>query len=286
MSREHPAVDIREADRSETGLLAAMNARLIRAEGADNPMSEPELAERIAGYLDAGYNALIFIVDGKPAGYALYRIEASGVFLHHFFVEQRLRRRRIGTEVMRRLLESRWESAPMVTLEVRAANETGVAFWRHLGFDSHSIRMRLDRRDAALSDRACGAVVYRRRLGGVHYLLIRQHDGHWGFPKGHIDDGESERETAVREIREETGLPVTLRDDFREMITYRLPSGRQKWVTYFLGRARAFSTPKRQQKEIAELAWLPYDEARRRVSFENARAVLDRAERRIRGAGA
>lgn len=267
-------------------LLAAMNARLIRAEGADNPMSEPELAERLAGYLDAGHTALIFSVDGKPAGYALYRIEASGVFLHHFFIEQRQRRRGIGTEVMRRLFESRWQSAPMVTLDVRATNEAGVAFWRNLGFGRHSIRMRLDRRDLALSDRACGAVVYRRRLGGIRYLLIRQHDGHWGFPKGHMDDGERERETAVREVREETNLTVILRDDFRETITYRLPSGRRKWVTYFLGRARMLNPAKRQDAEIAELVWLPYDEARKRVSFENTRAVLDRAERRIRGAGA
>ncbi len=265
-------------------LLAAMNARLIRDEGADNPMSEPELTERLGGYLDAGYTAILFIVDGKPAGYALYRYEASGVFLHHFFVEQRLRRRRIGTEVMRRLLEGRWQSAPMVTLEVRATNGAGVAFWRSLGFDPHSVRMCLDRRDVPLSERACGVVVYRRRLGAVHYLLVRQHDGNWGFPKGHMDAGESERETAVRELREETNLSVTLREDFREMITYRLPSGQQKWVTYFLGRARRFSTTRRRHAEIAELAWLPYEEARRRVSFDNARAVLDRAERRIRGA--
>jgi len=57
-------------------------------------------------------------------------------------------------------------------------------------------------------EKSCGAIVYRRESGNVLYLIIQQKSRHWSFPKGHVERGESEKETALREIREETGLCV------------------------------------------------------------------------------
>ena len=59
-------------------------------------------------------------------------------------------------------------------------------------------------------EKSCGAIVFRKFHGNVEILLINHaNGGHWSFPKGHVEDGETEVETATREIFEETGLTVT-----------------------------------------------------------------------------
>ena len=62
-----------------------------------------------------------------------------------------------------------------------------------------------------LYESSCGAVVYRDIKGEVRYLLIKnRRSAHWGFPKGHIEPGETKQQTAVREVLEETGIHVKL----------------------------------------------------------------------------
>lgn len=184
------------------------------------------------------------------------------------------------------LLSDFWESAPALTVEAEPGDAVLDELQRVSGFKSVAARVGFSRPDHAGRDRACGAVVYRHTAeAGVEYLLIRQHDGAWGFPKGHMDPGEGERDTALREIAEETGIPVTIDSGFRELVTYVIPAGRRKWVTYFLARATAEAQVSRQAAEIAEFAWLPYSQARERVSFANTRELLERADRfrRLRG---
>ena len=56
-------------------------------------------------------------------------------------------------------------------------------------------------------EKSCGAIVYRKFHGNIELLLIKnQNGGHWSFPKGHVEEGETEEQTAVREIMEETGI--------------------------------------------------------------------------------
>ena len=65
-------------------------------------------------------------------------------------------------------------------------------------------------------EKSCGAIVYRQRDSWVEVLLIcHKNGGHWAFPKGHVEKQETEEETALREIREETGLTVKLNTAFR-----------------------------------------------------------------------
>ena len=70
------------------------------------------------------------------------------------------------------------------------------------------------------SNHSVGIILFHRFPRKVMYLLLKQHQGHWGFPKGHFEGEETEKETAVREIFEETGLNVKFHDDFRETIQY------------------------------------------------------------------
>ena len=69
-------------------------------------------------------------------------------------------------------------------------------------------------------EKSCGAVVYRMEDGSPEILLIKHRNGgHWAFPKGHVEKNETESETALREIQEETGLAVDLDTGFRETVT-------------------------------------------------------------------
>ena len=60
-------------------------------------------------------------------------------------------------------------------------------------------------------EKSCGAVVFRKSASKLEFIAVKSKaNGHWGFPKGHVETGESEAETAIREVFEETGLRITL----------------------------------------------------------------------------
>ena len=72
-----------------------------------------------------------------------------------------------------------------------------------------------------LYEKSCGAVIFRKNKNDVKLLLVKNHNGrHWSFPKGHIEENETEEETAIREIKEETNLDVKIMDNFREVSSY------------------------------------------------------------------
>ena len=131
-------------------------------------------------------------------------------------------------------------------------------------------------------EKSCGGVPFTRKDHTVRYLIIRHLGGHWGFPKGHMDPGESETETALREIREEVGLTVSLLDGFRAEETYLLPNkpDTQKTVVYFL--AEFAEQPVRiQPEEVAEASLVPYEEALNLLTHQEARNILAQANRYI-----
>lgn len=113
-------------------------------------------------------------------------------------------------------------------------------------------------------EKSCGAVLYRRRGEKIEFLLILNRKpgaaGHWGFPKGHVEPGETETETACREIREETGLAVRLDQGFRAVSRYSPRSGVEKDAVYFLGEP-AGGAISLQEAEVADCRWCEYDAA-------------------------
>lgn len=130
---------------------------------------------------------------------------------------------------------------------------------------------------------SCGFVAFRVEGGMPHYLVIRAHNGEWGFPKGHMEPGETEIETACRELLEETGVSVTPVPGFRRAIEYPVLSrpGTIKRAIYFLGQCGA-ETPVCQEAEVAEAAFLPLKEAMVRLTFRDTRDILAEADAQLR----
>lgn len=125
-------------------------------------------------------------------------------------------------------------------------------------------------------EKSCGAVVYRRHEGKTEILLIRHvNGGHWAFPKGHVEKGETEEETALREIREETGLKVKLDTGFRESVRYSPKPGVMKDVIYFAAKAKKTKNAKRQEEEVTDLCWLRPKEALVLVTYDNDKKILE-----------
>ncbi len=122
-------------------------------------------------------------------------------------------------------------------------------------------------------EKSCGAVVYRAREGILFFLLEHMAQGHTSIPKGHAEGNETEEETALREIREETGLEVRPDTVFRHDVYYYPKEGVLKQVVFFAAEAMP-GEMKNQESEVTSLEWLPYDRAIRAVTYETDREVL------------
>lgn len=134
------------------------------------------------------------------------------------------------------------------------------------------------RGEAMNYEKSCGAIVYRKYHGNTEILLIKSiKSGHWSFPKGHMEEGETEEETANREIKEETGLDVLLDTGFRETVTYSPKRNTKKTVVYFVGMATSHELVP-QKDEIAEIKWLEIGQAPNVLSYDNDRLIVNKAK--------
>ena len=129
-------------------------------------------------------------------------------------------------------------------------------------------------------EKSCGGVVYTRENNEIIYVIIQHLGGHWGFPKGHMEPGENEYATALREIREEIGVHAVLQDGFRITEEYPLPNkpGVMKQVVYFLAE---YSEQEicYQKKELQTAKLLSFEEALHILTFDETKHILTEANR-------
>jgi bis(5'-nucleosidyl)-tetraphosphatase len=126
-------------------------------------------------------------------------------------------------------------------------------------------------------EKSCGAVVYNFRGSSLEFLIIKHKNGeHWGFPKGHVESGESEEETALREVYEETGIKIEITSGFIHRMKYSPKVGTLKEVVYFIG-ASLDKDVKCQESEIEDFRWLELKDAIDNVTHENSRKLLREA---------
>ncbi len=128
-----------------------------------------------------------------------------------------------------------------------------------------------------LYESSCGAVVFRNIGGEIRYLLIKnKRSTNWGFPKGHIENGETKEETAKREVLEETGIRIKIIPGFVSTSEYTIQGKVEKSVSIFVASTTDTQT-KIQQEEIEDYIWLNYAKAIKKLKFENDRSILERA---------
>lgn len=137
--------------------------------------------------------------------------------------------------------------------------------------------------DPMKQEKSCGAVIFREDEGGRRfYLILKSTQGHTTLCKGHVEKKETEHETALREIMEETGLTVEFIDGFREVIAYSPKPGHMKEVVFFLARGlegRIICQP----EEVADARFLPFDAAMERLTHTSDRDTLQKAEAFLNG---
>ena len=103
-------------------------------------------------------------------------------------------------------------------------------------------------------EKSCGAVVFTRVDGDIKYVIIQSLAGYYGFPKGHMEAGESEVQTALRELYEETGLTANLDAGRRATISYPVGTFGRKEVVFYLGEVTGI--PRVREGEIERYKWV------------------------------
>ena len=127
-------------------------------------------------------------------------------------------------------------------------------------------------------EKSCGTVVFTRTDAGIRYVIIQSLEGYYGFPKGHCEMGETEEETALREVYEETGLRVRILPGFRYVDEHSIPNkpGVIKQIVYF---AAEFDNQdiQYQKEELLDACLMGFDEAMQAFQWDNSKIILHQA---------
>ena len=119
-------------------------------------------------------------------------------------------------------------------------------------------------------EKSCGCIVINDKN---EILLILHNAGHWDFPKGHVEDGETEVQTAIREVKEETNIDVEVDEEYRYSTKYSPKEDVIKEVVYFL--ARNISDERQAQlEEVSEVKWFSMNDAIEKITYDNSREIL------------
>ena len=129
-------------------------------------------------------------------------------------------------------------------------------------------------------EKSAGSVIFRKNENGeILYLLLKSTSGHMDFPKGNVEIGETENQTVLREVEEETGLKdIVFVNGFKEKIKYFYRRDRNpinKEVVYFLAETKTENI--KISWEHVSFEWLTYKDAMEKIEFSNARSVLKKA---------
>lgn len=125
-------------------------------------------------------------------------------------------------------------------------------------------------------EKSCGNIVFKEENNSIFVLLVHHNLGHWGIPKGHVELDETEEETAIREVFEETGISSYVIPGFREMITYSPKENVLKDVIFFLGKPNDNElTP--QLTEVSEAKFIEIDKAVDLITHQDEKELLKKA---------
>ena len=118
-------------------------------------------------------------------------------------------------------------------------------------------------------EKSCGCVIMEKDK----VLLIQQIEGNWGFPKGHMEVGETEVETAIREVKEETNLDVEINENKRYTVEYITDRNTYKEVVFFIAK-KTSENEKYQESELTAMKWMNFDDAMKTITYDNTRKLF------------
>ncbi len=131
-------------------------------------------------------------------------------------------------------------------------------------------------------EKSCGVVIFTHAANEIRYVLAQSKNGHFGFPKGHVENLETEEETALREVFEEVHLKPTLLPGFREVSEYDIPNADvRKQVVFFLGSCASQKIVV-QKTELLCARLVSYEEAMRLLKYEDDKRILTKARQFLR----
>ena len=127
-------------------------------------------------------------------------------------------------------------------------------------------------------EKSCGCIVFNEKN---QILLVHQNTGHWGLPKGHVEPGETEIQTAKREVKEETNIDVELNEKFRYTMVYNPKEDVEKEVVFFI--AKSINNKQiAQLKEISEVKWFEFDKAIETITYDNSKELLKKVRKDLK----
>ena len=132
-----------------------------------------------------------------------------------------------------------------------------------------------------MDEYSAGAILYTVKDNEIYYLLIKDFNGNWGFPKGHLENGETNVDAALREIKEEVGIDAVINTDFHAELIYPLPNGNTKHSLYYIGKYEN-QIPEKQLEEIDIIELMKYEDAVNTINRENMRQAFIEADAVIR----
>lgn len=126
-------------------------------------------------------------------------------------------------------------------------------------------------------EKSCGAIVLNKNN---EVLLVHHNKGHWDLPKGHVEEGETEEQTAIREVKEETNIDIVINSKYRYTTKYSPKEGVMKEVVFFLAN-NIGERQKPQLEEVSEVKWFEFEEAIKQITFDNSKIILNQLKKDI-----
>ena len=123
-------------------------------------------------------------------------------------------------------------------------------------------------------EKSCGAIIFNEDK----VLVVKQTSGFYGFPKGHVEIGETEKETAIREVKEETGLDIKIISDKRYTQSYIVKENVHKDVVFFIAKLEN-NNEKRQVEEIEEILWIDINEVENILTYDSLKELWKGAKK-------
>ena len=119
-----------------------------------------------------------------------------------------------------------------------------------------------------MKEKSCGIIIVKDNK----VLMVKQKNDIYSFPKGHVEGNETEKETAIRETKEETNIDAEIISDEKYKVFYKTKKGKDKEVVYFIGKPKNDNL-KPQEGEIDEVSWVDKEKVENFLQYENIREM-------------